>query len=392
MEPLHTFVSERNGRLSLTETQTQLQKDLDVTMTRVGSPLWTAPEVLAGSRYSNCVDTYSLGVVLFEIVARRFPYRKQIADHKKQGAKGMNMKLFKDIALGRKRPDLEAELACKEHGVGLSFMTRRSRYEPVVEKRCQSHPQHTCAVFHECVAFLPAERPKMWDVARRLQSICEQLQARPEKGATSSPSIFGGTILAAMQTFSSRVGDSQGREKLQELRNKVGAILGNEAIDDSIGVYNSPRLYRFLLGNQMDTIDATSKVVLNSKARAELRMDSKRKHIASEDLGFATIPRAAEFRKYVQSNPFAGRAKDGRIVDYHCLGAAVNVEGLQKAFSVKDCTELLLYNIELSRILLDAMSAVEGRNISYVTFFDCSDLNLDKLLRLMDCELLVPFA
>ena len=253
---------------------------------------------------------------------------------------------------------------------------------------------YTCAVFGECVAFDPEERPSMVEVVRRLECMCAEMQAGPQKvaGAASLPSVLDGTLLTAGKTFGSRVGYQSSRAKLREIRRKVGALLGNQAIAEVNGVYNSPRLYRFLLGNQMDTIDATSKVVLNSKARAELRMDSKRKHIASEDLGFATIPRAAEFRKYVQSNPFVGRAKDGRIVDYHCLGAAVNVEGLQKAFSVKDCTELLLYNIELSRILLDAMSAVEGRNISYVTFFDCSDLNLDKLLRLMDCELLVPFA
>ena len=35
--------------------------DLDSTMTRTGSPLWAAPELLAGKRYSEIVDSYSLG-------------------------------------------------------------------------------------------------------------------------------------------------------------------------------------------------------------------------------------------------------------------------------------------------------------------------------------------
>ena len=228
----------------------------------------------------------------------------------------------------------------------------------------------------------------MENVVRRLESICAELQARPTKSASPlSNDVFDGTLLRAVETFASRVGKPGHRKCLQELRQKVGAILGNQAIDESKGVYNSPRLYRFLLCNHMDATDAISKVILNSNSRIEFGMDIKRSNIVSNDLGFATIPRAAEFRKFVQSNPFVGRAKDGRVIDYHCVGAALNVEGLQKAFSIKDCTELLLYNIELSGIILDALSAVEGRNISCITFYDCSDFNLDTLFKFMSCGL-----
>ena len=117
-------------------------------------------------------------------------------------------------------------------------------------------------------------------------------------------------------------------------------------------------------------------------------MDAKRKRIVGEDLSLTSIPRAAEFRTYVPSNPFVGRAKDGRFVDYYCLGAAVDVEDLRKVFSVKDCAEFLLYTIELSHILLDAASAVEGRAISYITFYDCSNFSFHTLFTLMSCELL----
>ena len=231
----------------------------------------------------------------------------------------------------------------------------------------------------------------MGEVLRRLEMMCVEMKAMiPNQvvGVAASPHVLVGNLLAAAKEFASRVGDAKSRAKLQELRQKVGALLGDEAIAEVKGVYNSPRLYRFLLSNQMDVVDAASKGVLNSKARAELGMDAKRKRIVGEDLSLTSIPRAAEFRTYVPSNPFVGRAKDGRFVDYYCLGAAVDVEGLRKAFSVKDCTEFLLYTIELSHILLDAASAVEGRAISYITFYDCSNFSLDTLFTLMSCELL----
>ena len=229
----------------------------------------------------------------------------------------------------------------------------------------------------------------MGEVLRRLEMICTEMEAmKPgeDAGVASSPNLLVGTLLTAAKQFASRVGDTKSRAKLQELRQKVGALLGDEAIAEVKGVYNSPRLYRFLLNNQMDVVDAASKVVLNSKARADLGMDAKRKRIVSEDLSLTSIPRAAEFRTYVPSNPFVGRAADGRFVDYYCLGAAVDVEGLRKAFSVEDCTEFLLYTIELSRILLDAASAVEYRAISYFTFYDCSNFSLDTLFTMMGCE------
>ena len=110
----------------------QTQQDLDATMTRVGSPLWTAPEVFLGKRYNELVDTYSLGVVLFEIATRTIPYRKRIAEHKAKGGKGMDRSLFLDIANGIERPDLEAEqAACEKHGVGLGFKTRRFFFVPL---------------------------------------------------------------------------------------------------------------------------------------------------------------------------------------------------------------------------------------------------------------------
>ncbi len=40
----------------------------------VGTPLWMAPEVLAGRAYDGKVDVYSYGIVLWEIASQRLPW------------------------------------------------------------------------------------------------------------------------------------------------------------------------------------------------------------------------------------------------------------------------------------------------------------------------------
>ena len=104
------------------------------------------------------------------------------------------------------------------------------------------------------------------------------------------------------------------------------------------------------------------------------------------DMGFGTLPRVDEFRKYIPSNPFVGRAKDGQIVDYVCIGSGANFAGFRKAFSVEDVRDLLLYHVELRHLYLDAISVVEGRHISRISFYDCKGASLGSLLQTMDCE------
>ncbi|PRP83919.1 hypothetical protein PROFUN_08856 [Planoprotostelium fungivorum] len=65
---------------------------------QVGSPLWMSPELLLGQPYDEKVDTYSFGIVMWEIVARKIPYQ------------GMSLpELISAVGKQGKRPSVPAE-------------------------------------------------------------------------------------------------------------------------------------------------------------------------------------------------------------------------------------------------------------------------------------------
>jgi serine/threonine protein kinase len=45
-----------------------------VTTQRMGSPMWTAPEVLKGEARDETADSYSFGMLLYELMTRQLPY------------------------------------------------------------------------------------------------------------------------------------------------------------------------------------------------------------------------------------------------------------------------------------------------------------------------------
>ena len=48
--------------------------DLGVTMTKLGTLQWVAPEVLRDEHYSEKADIYSFAILVWELVARAVPY------------------------------------------------------------------------------------------------------------------------------------------------------------------------------------------------------------------------------------------------------------------------------------------------------------------------------
>jgi serine/threonine protein kinase len=49
-------------------------KEENVTMTRCGTPCWTAPEIIRGEKYDERADVYSFGVIMWEVLTRKQPY------------------------------------------------------------------------------------------------------------------------------------------------------------------------------------------------------------------------------------------------------------------------------------------------------------------------------
>lgn len=49
-------------------------KEENSTMTRCGTPSWTAPEIIRGEKYDEHADVYSFGIVMWEVVTRKLPF------------------------------------------------------------------------------------------------------------------------------------------------------------------------------------------------------------------------------------------------------------------------------------------------------------------------------
>ena len=105
-------------------------KEANATMTRCGTPCWTAPEIITGGKYDEKVDVYSFGIVVWEVLTHRRPF----AD-----------RAFADVALAvveGKRPPVPA-----------------------------SCPAALRSLMEACWHADPTKRPSMEDVVTRLDAI-----------------------------------------------------------------------------------------------------------------------------------------------------------------------------------------------------------------------------
>jgi serine/threonine protein kinase len=94
-------------------------KEENATMTRCGTPCWTAPEVLRGEKYSEAADVFSFGIVMWEVLTRRQPYA------------GLNfMAVTLDVLEGR-RPPLPHDFPRGAHLDTTHDTTQHSRWTRV---------------------------------------------------------------------------------------------------------------------------------------------------------------------------------------------------------------------------------------------------------------------
>lgn len=54
------------------------EQAMTLAMTRCGTPYWTAPEIIAGSRYNETVDQYAYGMCVLEIVTGETPWQVEL--------------------------------------------------------------------------------------------------------------------------------------------------------------------------------------------------------------------------------------------------------------------------------------------------------------------------
>ena len=55
-------------------TSKQLENQVDLCKTHIGTPYYLAPEILKKERYKSDVDIWSLGVMIYELATFRFPF------------------------------------------------------------------------------------------------------------------------------------------------------------------------------------------------------------------------------------------------------------------------------------------------------------------------------
>jgi len=72
---------DRSGRAKVCDFGlAHLKREAFVHTARVGAPAWTAPEVLRGGNISEAADSYSYGMLLYELLSSQPPYANTVAD------------------------------------------------------------------------------------------------------------------------------------------------------------------------------------------------------------------------------------------------------------------------------------------------------------------------
>ncbi|KAJ8556728.1 hypothetical protein ON010_g9236 [Phytophthora cinnamomi] len=91
---------------------------LDNTMTAgVGTPYWTAPEILEGKRYTEQADIYSFGVVLSELDTCKIPFHDCMGTN---GKKAKPFRILQEVMLGVLRPSFSEECPPRIRRIGIA--------------------------------------------------------------------------------------------------------------------------------------------------------------------------------------------------------------------------------------------------------------------------------
>ena len=120
-----------------------IKKETAVITARMGSPQWTAPEILRGQPHDESADTYSFGVLLYEIMAAKLPYE--------------GVDTFQVVM-----------------GVITKMLPR-----PELPSECE-FPQLIQELMRACWREVPAERPRFNNILDKADEALEHLALRPQ--------------------------------------------------------------------------------------------------------------------------------------------------------------------------------------------------------------------
>jgi mitogen-activated protein kinase kinase kinase 7 len=101
---------------------------LDNTMTAgVGTPYWTAPEVLEGRRYTEQADIYSFGVVLSELDTSKIPFHDVVTA---EGRKEKPFRILQRVMSGSLRPSFSEDCPPRILRVGAACCQQDPAHRP----------------------------------------------------------------------------------------------------------------------------------------------------------------------------------------------------------------------------------------------------------------------
>ncbi|KAK1946329.1 putative serine/threonine-protein kinase/receptor [Phytophthora citrophthora] len=108
---------------------------LDNTMTAgVGTPYWTAPEILEGKRYTEQADIYSFGVVLSELDTGKIPFHDCVSAN---GKKAKPFHILQGVMTGTLRPSFSQDCPPRIRRIGVACCQQDSARRPTASQLIQ---------------------------------------------------------------------------------------------------------------------------------------------------------------------------------------------------------------------------------------------------------------
>ncbi|KAG2764210.1 hypothetical protein PC116_g7047 [Phytophthora cactorum] len=108
---------------------------MDTTMTAgVGTPYWTAPEILEGDRYTEKADIYSFGVVLSELDTGRIPYFDAVEG---DGTRLMPFQILQEVMLGTLRPSFSEDCPPRIQRIAAACLSIEPSDRPTAQELVQ---------------------------------------------------------------------------------------------------------------------------------------------------------------------------------------------------------------------------------------------------------------